>query len=148
MSASDPKAAPAGPPRFIGLAVAGAAVLVLIGGAAFYLAAQRARPAAADAFRVTITARACAPNALTVPAGRRKFEVVNASDRPVEWEILDGVMVVAEQENIVPGLKATLTVDLQPGALAMTCGLLSNPRGTLTVTPSRESAVAAAIAGK
>lgn len=126
------------------LAIAGAAVLVLAGGTAFMLAAQKnaASRSAADQM-VTVNAATCEPNAITIPGGRRSFEIVNASDRPIEWEILDGVMVVAERENIAPGFRATLDVLLQPGDYAITCGLLSNPRGTLTVTPSDEAQAAA-----
>jgi iron uptake system EfeUOB component EfeO/EfeM len=52
---------------------------------------------------VAINAKSCEPNELTVPAGRSIFEIVNNSDRTVEWEILDGVMVLEERENIAPG---------------------------------------------
>ena len=51
-------------------------------------------------------------------------------------------MVTAERENITPGLDATLTERLKPGTYAITCGLLSNPRGTLTVTATAESEAA------
>ncbi|MBK8174009.1 MAG: iron uptake system protein EfeO [Rhodospirillales bacterium] len=132
------------------LAVAGAVVLVLAGGAAFYIASKAARQAAPDAAEsdvlVTITARACEPNDLVVPAGRRTFQITNASDRAVEWEILDGVMVVEERENIAPGFKQALTAKLSPGEYAITCGLLSNPRGRLRVTPSTQAAEEAAAA--
>lgn len=126
------------------LAIAGAAVLVAAGGVAFWYATQQTAGSqtAADQL-VTVNATTCEPNAITVPGGRRSFEIVNASDRPIEWEILDGVMVVAERENIAPGFRATLEVQLRPGDYAITCGLLSNPRGTLSVTPSDEAAVAA-----
>ncbi|CAM3212220.1 Iron uptake system EfeUOB, component EfeO/EfeM [Paracoccus aminovorans] len=126
------------------LAIAGAAVLAAAGGAAFWYASQKnaGSPGTADQL-VTVNATTCAPNAITVPGGRRSFEIVNASDRPIEWEILDGVMVVAERENIAPGFRATLEVQLQPGDYAITCGLLSNPRGTLTVTASDEASAAA-----
>jgi len=139
MSASPPS------PRLLRVAALGGGVLALAGGAAFYWASQqRGAPPLADAVTVVISAKACAPNALTVPAGKRTFEIVNASDRPVEWEILDGVMVVEERENIMPGFRQTLTARLAPGSYAITCGLLSNPRGTLTVTPSEESRASAA----
>ncbi|WP_347267469.1 iron uptake system protein EfeO [Paracoccus sp. (in: a-proteobacteria)] len=130
--------------RGMSLAIAGAAVLVLAGGVAFWLATQRnaATTIGADQL-VTVKATTCEPNAITVAGGRRRFEIVNASDRPIEWEILDGVMVVAERENIAPGYRTTLEVQLQPGEYAITCGLLSNPRGTLSVTASDEAAQAA-----
>ena len=134
------------PRRLMYLAVAGAAVLVLAGGAAFYYATLRNRDSgkSVDYHRVAVTATACEPNEMTVPGGKRSFEILNTSSRPIEWEILDGVMVVAERENIAPGFKQTLTVQLVPGDYAITCGLLSNPRGVLHVTDSEEARQAAA----
>ncbi|HEY0276237.1 MAG TPA: cupredoxin domain-containing protein, partial [Paenirhodobacter sp.] len=132
--------------RHLYWAVAAAACLAIAGGAAFYYAtlknAAASRGQKADRV-VTITANACEPMQISVPGGRRSFEIVNASDRPIEWEILDGVMVLAERENIAPGFRAGLTVQLQPGTYDMACGLLSNPRGTLTVIPSDEATQAA-----
>ena len=83
---------------------------------------------------VTVTAKGCEPMELTVPAGRVSFLITNKSGRSVEWEILDGVMVVDERENIAPGFKSKLTTQLKPGAYQVTCGLLDNPRGRLIVT--------------
>jgi iron uptake system component EfeO len=82
---------------------------------------------------VTITDKGCEPNALSVPAGKTTFKIKNQSKRAVEWEILDGVMVVEERENIVPGFVQSLSADLKAGRYQMTCGLLTNPKGTLTV---------------
>ena len=83
---------------------------------------------------ITITSKGCEPNAVTLPAGKTTFKIKNASQRAVEWEILDGVMVVEERENIIPGFVQTLTATLKAGQYQMTCGLLSNPKGMLTVT--------------
>jgi len=128
----------------IPLAIAGSAGLVLLGAAAFWYATSR-QPVQTDAADqlVTVDARTCNPNEVTVPGGRRSFEILNSSDRPIEWEILNGVMVVAERENIAPGFRTTLVTDLAPGSYEMTCGLLSNPRGRLIVTASDEAASAA-----
>lgn len=134
------------PRRLLYLAVGGAAILAIGGGAAFYYAAQQnrgARTAVSD-IQVSVTAKTCEPNEISVPGGKRSFEIVNVSERPIEWEILDGVMVVAERENIAPGFKQTLTVQLAPGDYEITCGLLSNPRGNLHVTDSEEARAAAA----
>jgi iron uptake system component EfeO len=123
----------------------GAGLLAVAGGVTFYYASQMQHPqATGTAFRVNVGAQACEPNAITVPAGRTAFEIENSSDRVVEWEILSGVMVVAERENIAPGFRQTLTANLAPGTYEITCGLLSNPRGTLLVTPSEAYAAEAA----
>lgn len=138
---TDNGAKPAGAPsRLMSLAVIGAAGLAVAGGALFYYASMTApKPTAGNAIKITVGDRTCDPNDLTVPAGRATFEIFNASKRTLEWEILDGVMVIDERENITPGLRSTMTVRLKPGRYQITCGLLSNPRGSLTVTASAES---------
>lgn len=85
---------------------------------------------------VAVNDTECVPMELTVPSGKTTFNIKNDSGRALEWEILNGVMVVDERENIAPGLSAKLTAVLLPGEYAMTCGLLNNPRGKLIVTDS------------
>ena len=135
------------PPRALRLAVAGSVIVMIAAGGLFYYASQMAaakrQANTHDETVVTIHPHSCEPNALTVPAGRNSFRIVNRSERAVEWEILDGVLVVEERENIVPGLSQIINANLQPGDYAITCGLLSNPRGTLHVTPTAESDAAA-----
>lgn len=130
------------------LALVASALLLVAGLVAFWYAsgvARRAPPKAVDhAVTVTIQGNVCQPNEITVPAGRTTFTIVNQSQRALEWEILDGVMVVEERENIAPGFSQTMTVKLQPGEFDITCGLLSNPRGRLRVTPSAASEAEAA----
>ncbi|ALI04295.1 iron uptake system protein EfeO [Pseudomonas sp. FW306-02-F02-AA] len=134
------------PPRALRRAVAGSVIVMIAAGGLFYYASQMAaakRQTNHDEITVTINPHSCEPNALTVPAGRSSFRIVNHSDRAVEWEILDGVLVLEERENIAPGLSQVITANLLPGDYAITCGLLSNPRGTLHVTPTAASDAAA-----
>ena len=139
---SNPTPQPASPPRALRWAVAGSVVVMIAAGGLFYYASQMAaakRQTHHDEIVVSIHGHACEPNALTVPAGRASFRIINRSDRAVEWEILDGVLVLEERENIAPGLSQVINAKLLPGDYAITCGLLSNPRGTLHVTPTAES---------
>lgn len=85
---------------------------------------------------ISVTDTVCEPNALTVPAGKTTFVINNKSTKPLEWEILKGVMIVDERENIAPSFTAKLTATLEAGEYEITCGLLTNPRGKLTVTPN------------
>lgn len=125
------------------LAVAGSAVLALAAGGLFYYATiNKTKISDEKLITIEVGAKACEPMNLTLPSGHHSFEIHNRSDRPVEWEILDGVMVVEERENIIPGMKTILRAQLLPGEYEITCGLLSNPRGTLTVTPSEHSETA------
>lgn len=140
MSSPDPQRVGVPSSRLIAIALVGAGALVLAGGGAFYFASQKAsRPVEAAAIAVRVGDKSCEPMDLTVPAGRSVFEIENASNRPIEWEILDGVMVIEERENIAPGFRSQLTARLKPGVYDITCGLLSNPRGKLTVTASAHS---------
>ncbi|ABD87512.1 putative lipoprotein [Rhodopseudomonas palustris BisB18] len=82
---------------------------------------------------VVVTAKACEPNELKVPAGLVTFQITNRSSRALEWEILKGVMVIDERENIAPGFRQKMTTRLEPGEYEITCGLLDNPRGRLIV---------------
>lgn len=82
---------------------------------------------------VGVTDEACEPMQLTVKRGKTQFLIKNNSARAVEWEILKGVYVVEERENIAPGFSQKLTAKLEPGKYEMTCGLLSNPHGVLIV---------------
>ncbi|WLG59939.1 MULTISPECIES: iron uptake system protein EfeO [unclassified Pseudomonas] len=127
-------------------ALAGSVLLMVAAGGLFWYASNMAaakRQHNHDEIVVNIHPHSCEPNTLTVPAGRASFRIVNRSERAVEWEILDGVLVVEERENIAPGLSQVINANLQPGDYAITCGLLSNPRGTLHVTATAASDAAA-----
>ena len=127
-------------------ALAGSAIVMIAAGGLFYFASNMAaakRQAHMGEITVNISAHSCEPNALSVPAGRSSFRIVNRSQRAVEWEILDGVLVLEERENIAPGLSQVINANLLPGDYSITCGLLSNPRGTLHVTPTEASDAAA-----
>lgn len=114
------------------------ALLAVIAGLSVYLvtrqpAATVLAPGERAPIAVTITDKTCDPNALEVESGRTTFTIRNTSSRAVEWEILNGVMVLEERENIAPGFTSNLTANLEPGDYQITCGLLTNPRGRLTV---------------
>ena len=139
---SKPNTPQASPPRALRWALAGSVIVMIAAGGLFWYASKMAaakRQHNHDEVVVNIHPGNCQPNALTVPAGRASFRIVNRSERAVEWEILDGVLVVEERENIAPGLSQVINANLQPGDYAITCGLLSNPRGTLHVTPTAAS---------
>lgn len=143
---SKPNTPQASPPRALRWALAGSVIVMIAAGGLFWYASKMAaakRQHNHDEVVVNIHPGNCEPNALTVPAGRASFRIVNRSERAVEWEILDGVLVVEERENIAPGLSQVINANLQPGDYAITCGLLSNPRGTLHVTPTAASDAAA-----
>lgn len=133
--------------RFAIATLATVALIALAGGVAYYVArttspstgavASDRIEGAGEPVAVNVTGLGCEPNEINVPAGRVTFSIHNASARAVEWEILNGVMVVDERENIAPGFAQKLTAKLVPGDYDVTCGLLSNPRGKLHVAALR-----------
>lgn len=136
---TDPRKSSA-PSRLMPVAVGAAGALVVVAAGMFYWATQNAAaPERGNVHKIEVGQTTCDPLDLTVPAGRTTFEIHNKSDRTIEWEILDGPMVLEERENIAPGFHSTLTGKLKPGTYEITCGLLSNPRGKLVVTPSAAS---------
>lgn len=120
------------------------AVLSLVALATGGAEAQEAAPPTVP---VTVTAEGCRPMELEVPAGKVTFVITNRSSRALEWEILKGVMVIDERENIAPGFKAKLTTRLEPGVYEIACGLLDNPRGRLVVTGAASAVTPADLAG-
>ena len=104
-----------------------------VGVAALIACAFGAEAADIPQVKVTVTDKQCEPMNLTVNSGKTQFIILNHSQKALEWEILKGVMVVEERENIAPGFSQKLTANLQPGEYEMTCGLLTNPKGKLVV---------------
>lgn len=102
--------------------------------AALLSSALGAQAADIPQVKVTVNDKQCEPMQVTVKAGKTQFIIQNHSQKALEWEILKGVMVVEERENIAPGFTQKLTANLQPGEYDMTCGLLTNPKGKLIVT--------------
>ena len=116
---------------FLGTAIASFFVMALVSGA---------NAAAAEAIELKVTDKGCEPASISVPAGKSVFSINNRSARTMEWEVLDGVMVVAERENIIPGFVTPVSAKLTAGKYVMTCGLKSNPKGELLVLASTTAA--------
>ncbi len=108
--------------------------------AALFASAFTAQAAEIPQVKVTVNDKQCEPMTLTVNSGKTQFIIQNHSQKALEWEILKGVMVVEERENIAPGFSQKMTANLQPGEYDMTCGLLTNPKGKLIVKGDSETA--------
>ena len=114
--------------------------------AALFSTAFMAQAADIPQVKVTVNDKQCEPMSITVNAGKTQFIIQNHSQKALEWEILKGVMVVEERENIAPGFTQKMTANLQPGEYDMTCGLLTNPKGKLIVKGKATEDAAKAIA--
>jgi iron uptake system component EfeO len=88
---------------------------------------------------VLVTDKGCEPAEITVNAGKNTFTIDNKSAIPLEWEILDGVKVIDERENIAPGFVQNLTTNLAVGEYTLICGKKSGAKGKLTVKATATS---------
>jgi iron uptake system component EfeO len=71
---------------------------------------------------VALTNAGCTPDVDSVPAGMVTFEATNdGGDAVDEVELLQGEDVLAETENLAPGLSGSFTVDLEPGSYTLLC---------------------------
>jgi iron uptake system component EfeO len=85
--------------------------------------------------KVGITDAGCDPQNMTIEGGAVTFEVTNKGTSAVtEYEVLSGERIIAEKENLTPGLSGSFTLDLDPGVYTLQCPGGSAPQGTLRVT--------------
>ena len=104
----------------------------------------------AKTLEFTITDEGCNPAQASTTPGSHNVHVKNdGADNITEFEILDGANnIVAEKENLTPGLEATFTADLKEGSYTLACpGGTKNPTGTLTVSASGQAASGSAMGG-
>jgi iron uptake system component EfeO len=93
---------------------------------------------AADTIAVSSTDDACDVGSTELPAGTHRFQVTNDGSKVTEFYVYgDGEKVVAEVENIAPGLSRELLAELPAGEYEAVCkpGMVGDGiRQPLTVT--------------
>jgi iron uptake system component EfeO len=85
------------------------------------------------AVAVTATESECTPSTTDLPAGVTKFQVTNRGNQSTELYVLrpDG-SIVAERENIAPGLVAQVTAELAAGDYTLRCRPNDSSEGVTT----------------
>jgi iron uptake system component EfeO len=86
---------------------------------------------------IDLTAQGCAPRPAKIPAGPVDFNVTNSGAGSVseaELRTADLGKILAEQENLTPGLSGSFSLTLQPGTYKVSCPGASQPHWTFTVT--------------
>jgi iron uptake system component EfeO len=93
---------------------------------------------AADTITVSSTDDACEVDTTELPAGTSRFEITNAGSKVTEFYVYgEGDRVMAEVENIAPGLSRDLLAELPAGEYEAACkpGMIGDGiRQDLTVT--------------
>jgi iron uptake system component EfeO len=91
--------------------------------------------AGARTVTVTLLQSGCRPEPAFVTAGATTFQVTNSGAAAVsELEVLQGDRVLAEKENLAPGLSGSFSVTLEPGEYTLYCPGAATEKTPLTVT--------------
>lgn len=91
--------------------------------------------AGANTVEVQISDEGCLPAKLSLPTGPTNFKVsAKGSGKATEYEILKGDRILGERESITPGLTATFSLDLAPGAYKSYCPNADREKGDIVVT--------------
>jgi iron uptake system component EfeO len=120
------------------LALLPALALAALAGAACGGSSGEDAGAATDTVPVAASDDACEVDATELTAGTHQFEVTNAGSKVTEFYVYaEGDRVMAEVENIAPGLSRDLLVELPAGSYEAACkpGMVGDGiRSPLTVT--------------
>src|SRR5215467_8153981 len=87
--------------------------------------------------KISLTSDGCEPKPAKVPAGPVEFDVTNSGAGSVseaELRTSDKAHILAEQENLTPGLSGGFSLTVQPGTYKINCPGASQPDWTFTVT--------------
>ncbi len=119
-------------PKNAAIVIAGSTVALLI-------AACSSNAASGEAIAVSSTDNACEIASTQAPSGVVQFAVTNNGSQATEFYVLgpDGVQIMAEVENVGPGLTRQLTAQLPSGNYTLACkpGMTGNGiRSSFTVT--------------
>ncbi|MFT4048263.1 MAG: iron uptake system protein EfeO [Solirubrobacterales bacterium] len=89
-----------------------------------------------DAVAVKISDAGCEPANLDLTAGAKNFEIeTTGSGKVTEYEVLDGTRILAERENLTPGVTGKFSVNLPAGEYTSYCpNGTSSEYGKITVT--------------
>jgi iron uptake system component EfeO len=122
------------------LPAAGLATAVALGLAACGSSQPKAtgdQSAKAAAVSVSLTPQGCAPEPASIAAGPVDFTVANKDADAVseaELRTADMTKILAEQENLTPGLSGGFSLNLRPGTYKISCPGAATSQWTLTVT--------------
>lgn len=106
--------------KTLAIVLAGATLFALVGCTD---TASTATPGDVRALSVTASDDACTLSATTAPSGTLTFSVTNTGTRINEFYLMaaDGLRIVAEVENIGPGLTRDLVVTAPTGSYFTVC---------------------------
>jgi iron uptake system component EfeO len=91
--------------------------------------------AAVRTIEVKLTDDGCDPAAISTTAGPVTFHVTNDGAAGVtEFEVLSGSKILAEVENVAPGIDRSFSLTLDNGSFVTYCPGAKTEKGTLVVS--------------
>jgi len=122
------------------------AAMIVAGSSLALLAACSPTDQSSEAIAVSSTDDACEIAATQTPSGVVQFAVTNNGSQVTEFYVLgaDGLQIMAEVENIGPGLTRQLVAQLAPGSYTLACkpGMVGDGiRSSFTVIDSGNAAI-------
>jgi iron uptake system component EfeO len=121
-----------------------AAVPLLVSGCAKSDVASSGSTKGSGAVKIDFTDDGCAPVPATVEAGALSFAVTNkGAGRVTEAEVMQDGRILAEKENLTPGLSGQFSLRLEAGEYVIYCPNAKQDRSTLTVKAAAGSSATA-----
>jgi iron uptake system component EfeO len=130
----------------------GPATLAVVMIAGMVAGCAKEKPAArpgATRVAIELTDDGCTASPASIPAGPATFEVTNRNATKVtEVELIQGEQIMAEKENLAPGLSGTFSLNLKPGRYQLYCPNAKTEKTDVTVTGTAvEGSLDPAVAG-
>jgi iron uptake system component EfeO len=87
--------------------------------------------------KIEMTDAGCPPVPATATAGPITFQITNKdAGKASEAELVQGERVLAEKENLTPGLSGSFSLEVAPGDYEIYCPGATIERSPFTVTPA------------
>jgi iron uptake system component EfeO len=85
--------------------------------------------------KVVMTNAGCTPDRASVASGPVAIQYANeGADKVSELELMEGDRIVAERENLTPGMSGTISLVLDPGSYDLYCPGAATERTPFEVT--------------
>ena len=124
-------------------------LLTVLGGAMFSACGgddnTSKTPAGTQTVNVSLTNDACTPDSTALKTGPTVFKVVNNAGTAVsEVELMQGLTILGEKENLAPGFSGSFSLELKPGTYSLYCPGAKTNKTDITVSGDAQAGAGSA----